>query len=192
MRARWIAGQRATLAIDGKAIKVGLSFNTGSEPGSDRLRPGHAGVGHCGIVGLSNLVDVEGKGKLNVGANATVNFDIGVDLTDPLSPKPFLYDSTGISLTRRATGTNLEFTAAAGPLGLFIKGGTGEPRQGRQSEHDGLGGVQRQAEGYAVEPVLLRPRRAIRRRGPPVNVGLTGRANASLPLFPDVSSRWAR
>lgn len=82
----------------------------------------------------SSLVHVEGSGMLNVSASANATLDFGLDLTNPDGLTPFLYDSTGVSLTAKVTGTNLEFEAAIGALGVFI-------RQGEVTfDYDGKGG----------------------------------------------------
>src|SRR5205807_8894231 len=76
------------------------------------------------LSGVSNVVDVAGSAKVAVAASANLNLNLGIDLTDPLDPQPFVYDTTGMSLAARATGTNLNFTAAVGPLGVYIKNGS--------------------------------------------------------------------
>ncbi|MDB5319040.1 MAG: cya 2, partial [Phycisphaerales bacterium] len=113
------------LTINGKAIKVGLAFHAGGTqqiPINFDLASLAAGV--PGLAQATNLLDVTGTGNLTVGANAGVNLNIGVDLTDPANPKPFLYDDSNIHFDAKALGTSLNFTASVGPLGLFIKGGT--------------------------------------------------------------------
>lgn len=72
---------------------------------------------------LSELVQIEGSGQLNVTASAALTLDFGVDLTNSCRPVPFLYDTTGLSLKARVLGTNLTFKLAAGPLGIFLKDG---------------------------------------------------------------------
>ena len=113
------------LTIDGKAIKVGLAFHAGGTqqiPIDFDLKTLAAGV--PGLAQATNLLDVNGTGNLTVAADADVNLNIGVDITDPASPKPFLYDDSNIHFDAKAQGTNLNFTASVGPLGLFIKGGS--------------------------------------------------------------------
>jgi len=77
-----------------------------------------------GLDGLSDLVDAAGSGSLAIDVGALLTLDMGVDLTNPASPAPFVYDTTGVALTAELLGTKLNFTAAAGPLGLFIKDGS--------------------------------------------------------------------
>jgi Ca2+-binding RTX toxin-like protein len=113
------------LTIDGKAIKVGLAFHAGGTqqvPINFDLASLASGV--PGLSQVTNLLDVSGAGNLTVGADADFNLNIGVDVTNATSPRPFLYDDSSFHFDARATGTNLNFTASVGPLGLFIKGGT--------------------------------------------------------------------
>ena len=69
-------------------------------------------------------MDIKGSAKLAVQAAATLNLDLGLDLSDPANPKPFLYDTTGMSVSAKASAANLSFTAAVGPLGLYITNGS--------------------------------------------------------------------
>ncbi|MBI4325898.1 MAG: LEPR-XLL domain-containing protein, partial [Chloroflexi bacterium] len=70
--------------------------------------------------GVTNLVDVGGSAKLNVQARAKLDVNLGIDFTDPFKPAPFLFDTTGLALEAKVVGTGLTFTAALGPLGVFI------------------------------------------------------------------------
>ena len=78
------------------------------------------GVGDA-LKGVTGLVDANASAKLHVEAKARLLLGIGVDLEDPLHPSPFILDSTGITLQAKALGTALNFTAALGPLGIFVK-----------------------------------------------------------------------
>jgi hypothetical protein len=66
---------------------------------------------------------VSGSAELAVEADARFDLKLGIDLSKPSSPKPFLQDTTGLTLSARILGTKMAFTAAAGPLGIFIKYG---------------------------------------------------------------------
>src|SRR5207244_176318 len=57
-------------------------------------------------------------------ADGVLNLHLGLDLSNPDKPVPVLYDTTGLTLGARVLGTNLGFTAAIGPLGLFVRNGT--------------------------------------------------------------------
>lgn len=77
------------------------------------------------LLDLTELVQVEGSGALNVSASAGLTIDFGIDLTNPCAPVPFLYDdTTRLELKVRVLGTDLEFKIAAGAAGLFVAGGT--------------------------------------------------------------------
>src|ERR1051325_4270712 len=106
------------------APTVGLPAPSTSIRWDAPARPGTLAANVPGLAGASHLIDVEGAGKPTVGANAALDPNIGVDLTNPTSPRPFLYDNSAIDLTANASGSNLSFTAAVGPLGLFVKGGS--------------------------------------------------------------------
>ncbi len=71
----------------------------------------------------SSILHVSGSGLLNVSAGAEVNLDFGLDLTDPTTVEAFLYDTTGVTLEAKVTITDLEFDAAIGALGVFVRGG---------------------------------------------------------------------
>ncbi|NOT02310.1 MAG: LEPR-XLL domain-containing protein, partial [Phycisphaerales bacterium] len=76
-----------------------------------------------GLDELGNLVDVGGDALMQVNGGAALALDFGIDLSDPLSPTPFIRDSTGIVLTLGAGATDMDMSAALGPLGIFIQNG---------------------------------------------------------------------
>ena len=47
--------------------------------------------------------------------------DFGLDMTDPGSPAPFIYDSTNLKLTAVLPSSTINFAASVGPLGIFIR-----------------------------------------------------------------------
>lgn len=71
-----------------------------------------------------DLIALEAGGDLNVTAEVTFNLNFGLDISTPSSPVAFVADTTSLTATLRATATNLNFEAAVGPLGVFIKNGT--------------------------------------------------------------------
>lgn len=75
------------------------------------------------LAAASSILHVEGNGLLNVSASAGVTLDFGLDLTNPSTVTPFLYDTTGVELKAKVSVTDLEFEAAIGALGVFIRGG---------------------------------------------------------------------
>jgi hypothetical protein len=116
------------LTLDGKAVRLDLALQTGFQQNLainlDLATLASQAGGISGLQGVGDLIDVAGSAKLSVAADAKLNLALGVDLTDPISPKPFLYDSTAVALDAKASGSNLSFTASLGPLGLFIENGT--------------------------------------------------------------------
>jgi hypothetical protein len=85
--------------------------------------------------GLARLVDTGSNSPLTVKIGATVTLALGIDLTDPSNPRPFLYgydgsgnyginDGTSVQLNISASAFNINFTAATGALGVFVRGGT--------------------------------------------------------------------
>ena len=69
------------------------------------------------------ILHIEGNGLLNVSASAEVTLAFGLDLTNMATPTPFLYDDTGVELLAKVTVSDLEFDAAIGALGVFVRGG---------------------------------------------------------------------
>ena len=72
---------------------------------------------------LGNLFAVNGSATLNFTALANLQIDVGIDLSDPAEPRPFLFSSTHASIAAKVDGQDLNFSAVAGPLGLQIQGG---------------------------------------------------------------------
>jgi Ca2+-binding RTX toxin-like protein len=73
----------------------------------------------------TTLVQIGGSGKLDVSASADITLSFGLDLTNPTTVRPFLYDTTGIELRARILGSNLEIEASLGSVfGIFIKNGS--------------------------------------------------------------------
>ncbi len=71
----------------------------------------------------TSILHIEGNGLLNVSASAGVSLDFGLDLTNPTTVTPFLYDTTGVELKAKVTVSDLEFEAAIGALGVFVRDG---------------------------------------------------------------------
>jgi len=72
----------------------------------------------------TTLVQIKGEGQITVSASATLRLDFGLDVSMPGTAKPFFYDSTGVNLLARVTGTNINIEASLGSVfGIFIKNG---------------------------------------------------------------------
>ena len=82
-----------------------------------------------GIKGLSDdlVGDVSAGGVLAAQASATLTLHLGIDLSTPSSPSPFLYDDTGINLSAQASASSLNASVSLGPLGMFISNGSAPP-----------------------------------------------------------------
>ncbi len=76
------------------------------------------------LAGIQDFLDLEGSANLNVTASADINFELGIDVSNPCNWKPFLDDNTGITLNAAIRGTNLSFKATVGGLGVWVKDGT--------------------------------------------------------------------
>src|SRR5262249_4242783 len=73
----------------------------------------------------TTLVQVQGSGNLTVSASAELKLDFGLDLTNPVTIRPFFYDTTGVTLLAKVLGTNINIQASLGAVvGIFIKNGT--------------------------------------------------------------------
>jgi hypothetical protein len=77
-----------------------------------------------GLQGVGQLIDISGSSNLHVHAGASVTLDLGISLSNPLSPSAFLYSDTGASLSLLLAATDIHFNASIGPLGVAITGGT--------------------------------------------------------------------
>ena len=64
------------------------------------------------------------RSNLNVTASADLNFEIGIDVSNPCGWKTFLDDDTGITINAAIRGTNLSFKATVGGFGVWVKDGT--------------------------------------------------------------------
>lgn len=72
----------------------------------------------------TTLVQLKGSGNLTVSAGAKLTLDFGLDLSNPATVKPFFYDTTGVELTAKVLGTNIDIEASLGAVfGIFIKDG---------------------------------------------------------------------
>ena len=101
----------------------------------------NVGLGSTGIPGVTNLAS--GAPVLAFDASATLDAVLGVDLTNAQSPRPYLLDSSALTLLAYARNASpLDFQAAIGPLGVFVKGGSARLSQtgggGPASIHVGL------------------------------------------------------
>ena len=130
-----------------------------------------------GITGLGDdlVGDVSAGGVLAAQASATLTLHLGIDLSTPSSPSPFLYDDTGINLSAQAGASGLNASVSLGPLGMFISNGSAT--LGPAQFVVGLTGATNHR--LPLSSITLSN----------ATVSLTGTASATLPLFfPNLST----
>lgn len=124
-----------TGAITTAALKFSMVFQTGyanSFPLQLDLREllRHAAGANAATLQAfldlaTTLVQIEGSADLTVNANAALTLEFGIDLTDPCNARPFFYDTTGVELTAKVRGTNINIEASLGSVfGIFIRNGS--------------------------------------------------------------------
>jgi len=116
-----------TVSLDpaGPALRIDLDY---AKALLSETLPFNFDLSEMGLDSLSSLIDVGlgGQGSLSLEGDMAMNMAFGVDLSDPASPKPFIYDETALSADFGAFASDLEFRAALGPLGIFL-GSSAEP-----------------------------------------------------------------
>ena len=85
-----------------------------------------------GSPALSQIADTSASAAVDVDAGAVIGLSLGIDLTHEDGIKPFLYDMQGsgdnitgtrVELLANAEASDIDFTAALGPLGIEITDG---------------------------------------------------------------------
>ncbi len=150
---------------DSRPGKPALKIQLGLQNGLQRSLPLNLDLSRLGLASLSNLVTAGGSAQLNVTAQAGLNLDLGLDLSQPALPRAFLYNTTQAAFTLKVNGSDLQFGAAVGPLKVLIGNGTNN------------GWVVLDADGTLDRPAVPTDRAAF-------TVGLTG-ANADGRVFLD-------
>ncbi|MGP1387017.1 MAG: DUF4347 domain-containing protein [Thainema sp.] len=118
------------LSIDGNALRIDLAFVsslTAAFGMEMELAELAALAGISLPASITDLIGVSSAAELDVEVQALLNLALGIDLSDPLNPRPFIYDGaggTGMALSVQAAGSNLDFTAQFGPMSLGIEDGT--------------------------------------------------------------------
>lgn len=135
------------------------------------------------LSGVTDFLQVEGSATLTVAAGAALTLKLGLDISNPCQPRVFLDDSTGITFTAEILGTELEFTAALGLLGVFVNDGTVTLDADGNPDTDGaaefrVGFVDNNKDGrhYFREDDPLFD-------GSSTEIRLTAGASAALPIF---------
>lgn len=76
------------------------------------------------LAGITSFVQLEGSANLNITAGMDFLLEFGIDVSNPCSPVPFLYDTTSATISAAVRGTDIDFTASVGPLGIYVRDGT--------------------------------------------------------------------
>ncbi|MCW5625853.1 MAG: LEPR-XLL domain-containing protein, partial [Burkholderiales bacterium] len=118
-----------TVAFAGQAIEFDLDLtaafdeNLGLNLNLGQLA-GYTNTDGSNLNGVANLIDVGGNAAFDVTATATLNLIFGFDLSNPASPRAYIKDESSIALGARVAGSDLDFSAAVGPLGIFVRNGS--------------------------------------------------------------------
>ena len=139
-RALGITADMVSVAFDGdrSAYRIDVAYDTGTAISRNLnldLEPFFARLGKQMPEGLGILSDGGGSSPLDIVLGGTSVLSVGIDLTDPTSPRTFLYghdgsddydldNGTSFEITLRVEGEDIAFTAGVGAFGLFIRGGT--------------------------------------------------------------------
>jgi Ca2+-binding RTX toxin-like protein len=135
------AGEDGSGVISQTAVRLQLSFTAEYRQTVpfyfrlkdyvDRLPDSGFGAAKALLGALADLVAIEASGNVSIAASARFQLAIGIDVSNPCRPTPFLYDSgyagpgtgTGIFLSAAVRGTGLDFKAG-GLLGLRVRNGS--------------------------------------------------------------------
>jgi 6-phosphogluconolactonase (cycloisomerase 2 family) len=148
-----------------------------------------------GLSAVSSLVGADVSANVTVQAHANLNLDVGLDLSNVLSPRAFLYDDSGVTIGLKVQATDLHFKAQVGPLGLFIGNGTtdgsatldADPKL--NTSQDPAGVQQEVKAGFAAFGVGLIDSDQSGKHfldkplAKDARVSVEGRANVTLPLY---------
>lgn len=137
------------------------------------------------LAGVGRFVDASGSGVLATRIGAALDLNLGLDLSDPLAPKPFLYTTSGIDLFARAVAKNLNFSVALGPVGVYVRDGSAAlDADGNAATSDDVhftvGFNDPNGTGklyFGTDPIFAN-----------VTTALTGAAGLTLPLYGPIES----
>lgn len=133
----------STVSYNESDTSLDISFDAflntvGTLPISVNLAQLAADAGVGGYEDVGTLGEVSGDGSFAADVSAALDLDIGIDLSDPQNPAGFVYDTSSMRTEVQAAGTDLHFSTALGPLGLFV--GDGSSDNGSITLDDGAGG----------------------------------------------------
>ncbi len=142
---------------------------------------GYVGGGVPNLAGVGNLIDVGGSADLSVTGSAVMDLIWGFDFANPTNPRAYIHDDSTIGLELKVTGSNLDFDAAIGPLGLFIRDGV----------VDVSDGVAPAAFGVAFKPATGDRWFSNQWSTSILTTSLSGHASATLPVYFPLESNFA-
>jgi hypothetical protein len=108
----------------GTSLPTGvLTFNFDFQRSTSLTRPFNLDLANAGLPSwMTNIVGLSATGNLGVEADIDLSLALGLDLLggDDLAAFFLDVDETYLAASARAYGSNLDFEAALGPIGLFI------------------------------------------------------------------------
>ncbi len=102
-------------------LKISLNFPLSFLNEAARL---NLDLTSLGIPGLGNLVDFNAASNIDIDTTMRVQLDLGFDLTNAENPRPFIYDTTNITVELQAKADRIDMKAAIGPLGVSVLNGS--------------------------------------------------------------------
>lgn len=100
------------------ALRLDLTLAS-TLPGGTQV-PLNVDLSSLGIGGISRLLDVGSAGLLDVQGDVQFALSLGLDLSNPVAPMPFMYASSAMEAGLRAVAQDLQFNAALGALGIYV------------------------------------------------------------------------
>jgi len=177
-----------TLGTDGARVEVSFDRSVAGQPALKielLLETDYQGrhTVDLELPGFGRLLDAGAKGVFEVQAGAVLAVDLGIDLRNPAAPRPFLYDTTQANLTASINASDLAFSAAVGPLGLFVGSAAqpgvvlldidgGGPQTAPAGIRLGLNDADGDGRHYLTDPIVG-----------DVTASINGLFHADLPVF---------
>ncbi len=126
-----LLGGAVKVSFDGTALKLHIAFapspvsqQMGVNLDIAKLLSLSNGSAASTLHNVTSLIDTTGQANFSVQTGGTLNLDLGLDLSNPSDPRPFLYNSTQLAIQARAAAAGVNFKAALGGLvGLFVERG---------------------------------------------------------------------
>ena len=145
----------------------------------DQLPAGHPARGF--LQGIAGVLDVQGSANLSLAADALVSLHLGIDLTNPSSPRPFLYNRSGVTLGGAGRRHEPQLHDRDGAAGRVRPQRQRLDRRRRQRRHHGRQGPLYRDPGGRPERQDVSERPGARRRERHAHGAGEGDAPAVLP-----------